>query len=131
MSKRNDERGPRLGWTLGGLGGLLWIPILGVVRLVLGDVIGLVLCLLVFGAGVAYLVLLAPWKHPDTPFWKLYSGLVVIMLVAAAVLLYRWVPDLQPSVGHVRYAFVVLPLFVPAFIHGSKSWRDIHGHGPS
>lgn len=126
MTDASNQRGPRLGWTLGGLGGFLWIPLLGVVRAVQGDVVGLVVCLLLFGLGVAYLVVLAPWKHPDTPFWKLYSGLVVIMLAAAAVLLYRWVPDLEPSIGQVRYGFVILPLFLPAFIHGRKTWRDIH-----
>ena len=121
-----SERGPRLGWTLGGLGGLLWLVILAVVLLVQGNYPGALTSAAFFVAGVLYLVIFAPWKHENTPFWRIYLGFVLFVIGAAAILLVLWYPGEIKSLRRFHLLFCLIPLFIPVFIMGRKTWSDVH-----
>ena len=124
-----SQRGPRLGWTLGGLGALVWLPILGCVMLAQGNKPGFLASLACLAVGLVYVVTLAPWRYPHTAFWKIYLGLAVILATSAVLLLRLWHPhELDDS----RDALSLLPLVVlliPLFTLGKKTWSQLHGEG--
>ena len=120
-----SERGPRLGWTLGGLGALLWLPIVAAVLGAHGNTLGLVTAVGFFAAGLAYLLLLPPWRFPRAPMWAFTLGFVVLLLAAAGVVLYAWWRTDQRSMTPVPL-LGVFALFVPVFAFGRRSWADIH-----
>ena len=126
-----SERGPRLGWTLGSVGGILWIGLLGGVLIHKGDAIGGWGGIGIFAIGLVYVFAAAPWRHPDTKFWKIYLGLLVILYGAAAFLIWRWLP-FEPDANWMQrlpLLSCVLPLLVPLFTLGNKTWDQIQRRG--
>jgi len=121
------EKGPKLGWILGGLGSLSWVVLLALAMLVQGRWNVALIGLGLFGLGVAYLFAMAPWRHPRMPLWRIYLGLIGLIVVAAVFFLRFWPQQATPSlaVAEVSYLWLV-PLFIPVFIFGRKSWEDIH-----
>lgn len=121
-------RGPRAGWTYGGLGSLLWILILGVVLAVQHHAGKSLVCFALFGAGAAYLSLFAPWKHPDTPLWKPYLGFVLLLCAACGAVFFA-VHDVVPGEEQLSpwMLLLLLPLSLPILGFGKKTWRDLHG----
>jgi len=118
----NDRRGEKLGWTLGLLGGTVWMFILAAYAFFAGDwpigalAIGAALCV------VGMVVILAPWKHPTTQFWKLFLPPVAVIILAAGILM-AWA-------GHSLSALEWAPaLLVSVFVWlltgiGSRRWQD-------
>ena len=126
-----NERGPRAGWTYGGLGSLLWILILGMVIAVRGHPGKGLFCLALFGAGAAYLFRFAPWKHRDRPLWKSYLGFVAFLCAASAAVFFT-VRDIVGAEGDQLSPWMLLlllPLCLPIFGFGAKTWNDLHGRG--
>lgn len=123
-----SERGPRAGWTYGGAGSLLWILILGGVLAAKGHVGKSLICLSLFAAGAAYLSYFSPWKRADTPLWKLYSGFV-LLLCGSCLAVYFTVRGVVAGDEQLSpwMLFLLLPLFLPIFGFGRKTWRDLHG----
>ena len=129
--KKSDERGPRAGWTFGGLAALLWLLILAGVLFHRDNIIASFTSLAFFGLGLAYIVVFAPWKHPTTPFWRIYTGLVFIILAAAGLLLYLWYPSEFGKPFNELSIFSLFPLLLPAFLFGNRTWTDMHRSGSS
>jgi hypothetical protein len=119
-----ESVGPRLGWWVGGLGSLLWLPIMSVVWLAQGNVSGGLLGLLLTAVGVAYLLLLAPWRCPRTPMRRLFLGFIVILLAAAALAVWQYRQTLTS--GSSASLLVLWTLFLPVFTMGRRSWSDLH-----
>jgi len=85
-------RGPRIGWTLGCIGALLWLPVLGIVLFFLNKYVAGLTAIGFFILGVIYSRVFAPWKYPDTPIRRIYSGFAVIILLGAATIFALWYP---------------------------------------
>lgn len=124
-----NDKGARLGWTLGGLGGLLWMVVLGILLLTKGNLAAGLSTLGFFLAGIVYLVVFAPWKHPRTQLRWIYLGLIAIVIGAAGVLLRLWHPAAWGTTIRWHSVSWVLPLFLPVFIFGRKTWPDLHAPG--
>lgn len=131
----DSYKGAQAGWTYGGLGGLIWIPVLGIVFIVQANYPAALTAVALFALGSLYLFRFAPWKHPDTPVGILYIGLPLLILLAAVSFLMLW--ELPPEYEHQLqvsgYAWmaILIPgasaLFIPCFTFGRKSWTDLHG----
>ena len=118
--------GPKLGWWLGGLGSLAWLPIMSVVWLLHGDATGAAMGLAVTAAGVAYLVLLAPWRFPRTPIRRLFLGFILILLAGAAVAVWQFSLALSArSVPLIAF----WTLFLPFLALDKRSWSDLNDRG--
>jgi len=122
-----ESLGPKLGWWLGGLGSLLWLPIMSIVWFAQGNAGGATLGLLVTAAGLTYLVLLAPWRFPHTPLRRLFLGFILILLVGAAVAIWQYRQVL--TTGGAASLVVFWTLFLPVFTLGKRSWADLHHRG--
>lgn len=125
-----SQRGPRLGWILGGIGGLLWIPILSAVLWHQGRTAAGIAGLAFFFWGILYIFRRAPWIRADIPFRRLYAGLLGIMLAAAVVMLFFWRPPGLWPWNKAYYLVYIFPLLIPFFTMGSRTWSDLHGGSP-
>jgi len=121
-----EQKGSKMGWTFGGLGGLLWMLLLAGVMLAKGNSVAAIDAFCFFIVGILYIILFPPWKYPHVPFRRIYVGLLVIIIVAAVVMLYFWYPGEFDSMSNLRTLFMLFPLFLPIFIFGKKTWSDIH-----
>lgn len=116
--------GPKLGWSLGGLGSLAWLAILSVVWMAQGNVAGGLTGLGVFALGVVYLAVLAPWRFPQTPMRTLYLGFVAVLFLGVAVAVWQYRQMLDARAGLPMISLV--SLFIPVFTLGRRSWADLH-----
>jgi len=122
------QSGPRIGWTLGGLGSLIWIPAMAVLLWHYHMTTAAMINLFILTLGLAYLWFNAPWKRPDTTLRVLYLGMAGLLIAAAvntaAALLMTTSWDWQQTWW---LAFLLIFLF-PAGTFGNKTWRDLHGN---
>lgn len=119
-----EARGLFWGWLGGFLGSSIAIPILAVGLWYEGDVLGsglsLLLCI-IFGLSALYL---SPWRYPQQSIAKLYLLNLAILLIAWAVLLWRY-HLLAPLPGLVYWQFLSISLLMlmPAFHLRNKYWH--------
>jgi len=123
---RADPIGPKLGWWLGGIGSIIWLPIMSIIWAVQGNVATAGLGLLITLCGLVYLVLLAPWRFPHTPIRRLFLGFILILLAGAAVAVWQYRHTL--STGNSVPLVVLWTLFIPVFSFGRRTWADLHDH---
>jgi len=118
----NDRRGEKLGWTLGLLGGTAWMFIFAALAFFAGDwpigalVLGVGLCV------VGMVIKLAPWKHPATPFWKLFLPPVAVIILTAGILM-EWAGHKLSALEWAPALLVGVFLFLLTGI-GSRRWQD-------
>lgn len=66
-----ERRGEKIGWTLGWMGGFIWVAILSVVLLGQHKSVQGVSGMVLYLAACAVSLSVAPWRHPSTRYWKL------------------------------------------------------------
>ena len=127
-SGTESRKGEKIGWIGGWLGGFIWVLILSVIFLIQGKsipgAIGLVLVCLAVGLIVGG----APWRHPDTPYWKLmlpvygaFFASIVWMVSSSSGL---------DSLGLNKWqSFLILPILIPFATVGKRRWNDTNSSG--
>ena len=121
----DDRRGAKFGWIGGWLGGFIWVVILSVVFLVQGRLNDCLIGLGIFCAAVIFIFVTAPWKHPNTPYWKLMIP-VYVALAGAVVWLFRTYSG-QGSLTFGPWSiFMVLPILIPFVTAGRRCWNDFN-----
>lgn len=122
-----NRRGEKIGWTGGWLGGFIWVAILSVVFLVQGQIlkglVGIALTLL----AVVTIVSLAPWRFPQTPYWKLMVGpyAMFFLSIVWGVWSYGGLSALGLSWWNL---FLLLPLLFPLGSQSKRTWADGETH---
>lgn len=119
----DDRRGERLGWTLGWMGGFLWVAVLAAVTLARGRPGAAAAGLALLAAGMALVVLLGPWRHPATPYWKLMLPIYAVFFAAVAWAVWVFAAAWRRDLGGWN-AFLVLPILLPFGTIGRRRWRD-------
>jgi len=122
-SGTDRRKGEKIGWIGGWLGGFIWVLILSVIFLIQGRetpaVIGLVLVCL----AVAFIVTGAPWRHPDTPYWKLMVPVYIAFMASIAWMV--WSSRGLESLGINKWqSFLILPILIPFATVGKRRWND-------
>ena len=129
--RNNDHKaclpqGPKIGWFGGFLGASLWLIILSIVYLVNQDLWAGLLGLLFYLVCLTCIFFLRPWKYPQARLWKLYIGTMAPLLLAAAFFYWQEYPlDFSLS-GMLNIFPILFVLFLPAWLHGKKTWNDFH-----
>lgn len=119
----SDRAGEKVGWIGGWLGGFLWVLLFSAVLLIQGKraegMTGVVL------ASIAVVLVLrtAPWKHPDTAYWKLMIP-VYLALGASVVWALRSHGGTEKLGLNWWSAFLALPLLIPFVTTGRRRWND-------
>jgi len=117
------RKGEQVGWIAGWLGGFLWLLILSVLWLVLGMITDGVLGLVLFAAAVAAIFTLAPWKHPETRYWKLMLPIYVIFAAGVGLCVWRVGGPGKLDLDQWEL-FLLMPLLIPFATTGARCWKD-------
>ncbi len=122
------QSGPRIGWTLGGLGSLIWIPVMAVLMWHYHMTAAVWINLLILALGLVHLWFNAPWKHPHTRIRVLYIGMASL-LIAAAVNTAVAMMIAASWDWHQAWWLLLLLIFIfPAGTFGDKTWSELHGN---
>ena len=118
-----DRSGEKWGWTLGWLGGFIWVLILSVLMLIQGRAAPGVVGLTLAGAAVLVILASAPWKHPGTPYWQLMLPVYAMFFASLGWAL--WCYDGPGMLGLSGWSvFLLLPILTPFATVGRKRWSE-------
>lgn len=118
-----DRRGERLGWIWGWIGAFLWVAVLGGIFLAQGKPVPGFVMIAAFAVSAFLVRSLAPWRHPDTPMWKLMLPLIGL-LTASAAGLFAFLAGAE-GMGRNWWSWAWILALMPGVISaGRRRWRD-------
>ena len=118
-----QRKGEKVGWIGGWLAAMLGLPVLSVLWLVLGRLLDGLAGLGLFGLGVLWMFVLAPWKRPETKYWKLMLPMLLFLLCSIVICI--WLHGGLGSAGFSWSSVALLPvIIVPFAIMGGRRWKD-------
>ena len=126
-----ERTGEKLGWIGSWVGAFLWVLILSVIWLFRGHLLPAVLGALLVAVAAVLVVVLAPWRHPATPFWKLLLPLYVplALSVAWAIWSFGGLSEMGQLAKNPWFVVLVLPLLLPFGTAGRRRWSDAEPGG--
>jgi hypothetical protein len=76
--------GEKIGWTAGWIGGFIWVFALSLVFLFQHRIEQGVVGVILTGVSVVAIVFFAPWRFPQTPYWKLMLAPYALLFACVA-----------------------------------------------
>ena len=117
------RRGEKIGWLGGWLGGFLWLGLLSAVWLFQNKINEGMIGLAVFIVAITVIITTAPWKHPNTKYWKLMFPIYALFFCSIALSIYLY-GGLE-SVGLKWTSFFwVIPCLIPFVTMGNRTWNS-------
>jgi len=118
-----SRTGEKWGWTAGWIGSFFWLILLSLVRLYQGRLLDASVGIALVALTVGLIIWLAPWRHPDTKYWILFSPLIGIFVLFVAVFL--WLEGGFEAAGFSQPSLLLLwMLIIPFVTAGNRKWRD-------
>jgi hypothetical protein len=117
------RKGEKIGWLAGWAGGFLWVLILAIVFLVQGKWMAGVTGLVLVAVALAGISLLAPWRHPETPYWKLLILPTGLLWATIAWAIWAF-GGLEAASGDWWTLLWLIPMLIPFGVIGRRSWAD-------
>jgi len=118
------RKGEKIGWAAGWIGGFIWVIILSMIFLVQGKWLSAGLGLLLVCAAAFVILRCAPWRYPDTPYWKLMLGPYAVFFVSVtwAVWSYGGADMLELNWWNFLW---LLPVLIPFGALSMRKWSDL------
>ena len=117
------RRGEKFGWIGGWLGGFLWLGLLSAVWLFQNKISDGMIGIAIFVVAIIAIIKTAPWKHPNTKYWKLM--LPIYLLFFCSIVLSIYLYGGLESIGLKWTAFFwVIPCLIPFVTMGNRTWNS-------
>lgn len=116
-----DHRGgEKWSWYLGSLGSSCWIVVGAGMMVAQGELAKGLIGLMLFAVAVTAMFASAPWRNPNTRYWKLI--LITLATPLGAIVWGIWCVGIDES----RAVFLAIPLIVllPILLVGKMRWSD-------
>jgi hypothetical protein len=117
-----DRSGEKFGWAAGWFGGFIWVVILSLLLLLQGRAIPGTIGLGFAALAVIVIAAFAPWRHPQTRYWKLMTPIYAVFFASVVWAIQFFGTD---GLGLGSFSvFLVLPLLLPIAVAGGRRWSD-------
>jgi len=117
------RQGEKIGWTVGWLGGFIWIAILAVMFLFQGKHAAGITGLVLFGIAVFCICYFTPWRYPTTFYWKLMAAPYIALLTSVPWAVWAF-GGLETAGLNWWMLALLLPILVPAANLYRRRWMD-------
>ena len=117
-----SRKGEKIGWTVGWIGGFIWILVFAFILFFQGSVIYGVIAFVLFSLATISIIKLSPWKHPDAKYWKLMVPIYSIFLISIIFIIY--VLNGFDDLSKIQYGLWIFPCLSPIFILRNKKWDN-------
>jgi hypothetical protein len=114
--------GEKAGWIGGWIGAFLWVLILSIVWLVQSKTPEGLAGLAVVSLAAVTIFATLPWRHPETPFWKLMLPAYVVLGMSVPWAI--WSFGTNESGLTWWSVFWALPVLIPMTTIGRRRWSD-------
>lgn len=118
-----ERKGEKWGWAGGWMGGFTWLLLLSIIWLVKGKILVGLIGFCLFTLAIIFIFAFAPWKHPETKYWKLLLPVYLVLILSAS--LFILFEGGLKAVGLNWWSlFYLTPCFIPFATMGSRRWKD-------
>lgn len=118
-----NRKGEKIGWIGGWIGGFIWLGLLSFVWLFQNKISDAILGVILLVAAIMIIIASAPWKHPNTKYWKLMLPIYLLLFISIAFCIQRY--GGVESIGLKSTAiFWMLPCFIPFLTTGNRTWNS-------
>lgn len=118
------RRGEQLGWTLGWLGGFVWVLVVAILQWLEGRTLHALAGLAIAAVAVTAIVGLAPWRHPQATYRSLLLPIYVVFFGAVAWAVWALGGPRAMGINGWWSAFLLWPLLLPLMLTGNRRWQD-------
>jgi len=126
-----NRRGEKIGWIGGWFGGFVWLGLLSVVWIFQDKIINGMTGIIVFIVAIITIIASAPWKHPNTKYWKLMIPIYLLFFASITLSIYLYG---GPNNIGLKWTsiFWLVPCLIPFVTTGSKTWNgNMKGDRPN
>jgi len=116
-----NRKGEKIGWIGGWLGGFIWLALLSVVWILQNQISNGIIGIVVFTVAIMAIIATAPWKHPNTKYWKLMLPIYFLFFISIALCIYLY-GGLEGIGLKWTALFWVIPCLIPFITTGSRTW---------
>ena len=125
--KAKERKGEKIGWIGGWFGSFIWLFILSVIWFVQGLYLTGLVGFILFLFAAIIIVYSAPWRHPDTRYWKLFLWIYPVFVLSVGFAI--WAAGGPSKLGLNPWnLLLVLLLLIPIATAGKRTWND-QGNG--
>ena len=120
--KTMSRKGEKIGWIGGWHGGFIWLGVLSVLWLFQNRIGEGIIGIAIFMVASIAIILTAPWKHPNTRYWKLMLPIYFLFCVSIAFYIYSY-GGLEGTGLKWTSFFWVIPCLIPFLTTGGRNWK--------
>jgi len=117
-----NRRYEKIGWIGGWLGGFLWLALLSGVWIVQNRTSHGAAGILLFTLALVLILAFAPWKYPNTKYWKLMLPICVLFFISIGWCIYLYGGLRGMGLSPMSLFWVVLWL-IPFVTNGHRRWN--------
>jgi len=118
-----NRKGERIGWIGGWLGGFIWVGLLSAVWIFQNRSSNGMLGIALFIIAIILIIALAPWRHPNTKYWKLMLPIYLLFLISIAVVIYLYAGLRNGGLSWISFSWLI-PSLIPFVIIGNRKWNS-------
>jgi len=118
-----NRKGERIGWIGGWLGGFIWVGLLSAVWIFQNRSSNGILGIALFIIAIILIIALAPWRHPNTKYWKLMLPIYLLFLISIAVVIYLYAGLRNGGLSWISFSWLI-PSLIPFVIIGNRKWNS-------
>jgi hypothetical protein len=119
----NARSGEKIGWIGGWTGGFMWIGVFTIIWFFQGKTVEALAGVGLICIAGFVLFAAAPWRWPDTPYWKLLLPLYGILALSVAWVLLSFQHPRDAGVS-LWSLFLLMPALLPLASSGRRRWAD-------
>jgi hypothetical protein len=117
-----NRKGEKIGWIVGWHGGFIWLCLLSGVLLFRNGIADGIIGIAIFVVASAVIIVTAPWKHPNTKYWKLMLPVYLLFFVSIAFYIYSYYGLDGTGLSWTAF-FWVIPCLIPIATAGGRTWK--------
>jgi hypothetical protein len=117
-----SRKGEKIGWIGGWFGGFIWLGLLSVVWIVQNKILNATLGILLFTVAIILIFTFAPWKHPNTKYWKLMLPIYSLFFISIASSIYLYGGLKSLGINWTSFLWII-PSLLPFVTTGNRKWN--------
>ena len=121
-NKGMNRKGEKIGWIGGWLGGFIWLALLSAIWIVQNKINNGALGIILFTAAIILIFRFAPWKYPNTKYWKLMLPIYSLFFVSIALCIYLYGGLKSIGLNWVSFSWLI-PCLIPFVTMGNRRWN--------
>ena len=118
-----NRKGEIIGWIGGWLGGFIWLGLLSVILLFQNRMRDGLIGIVIFAVAIITIISTAPWKHPNTKYWKLMLPIYLLFFISIALCI-RLYCGLENTGLKWTALFWIIPCLIPFVTTGNRTWNS-------